>query len=49
MSLSGITTCTFHFVEVFTELFTSGVDNLEHCGNKDKEKHFTWWRFSKGL
>lgn len=31
---------TIHFIEVFTEVFTFGVDYFEHCGNKEKERNF---------
>lgn len=48
-SLNSSTTQTFHFIPVFTERFTFGGDDFEHCGNKEKEKRCIWWRFPRGI
>lgn len=48
-SLNSSTTQTFHFIPVFTERFTFGGDDFEHCGKKEKEKRCIWWRFPRGI
>jgi len=43
LSLNGITTHTFHFIEVFTEMFTFGVNTK----NTEKEKKLYGGGFPK--